>query len=169
MCDYSLHAFPNRLGVEGEELVVHRFGGASLGLASAVEVCAAAQCKRERAQNRKPWSWNAIKAWFLGRIESDPPVAAVCIPPGATLLLQDIPKRLQREFRIAEAEEVKFIEISADVNTYRDAIKFQNGAQTLLQALHEGQRAKVLSLGATEMEVPVFEEPATVRRAEFRA
>jgi hypothetical protein len=34
MCDYSLHVFPNRLASEGEELVVHRFGGTSLGLAS---------------------------------------------------------------------------------------------------------------------------------------
>ena len=34
MCDYSLTGIPNRLAVEGEELVVHRFRTGSLGLAS---------------------------------------------------------------------------------------------------------------------------------------
>ena len=32
MCDYSLAGIPNRLAVEGEQLVVHRFP-ASMGLA----------------------------------------------------------------------------------------------------------------------------------------
>jgi hypothetical protein len=34
MCDYSLAGVPNRLAVEGEELVVHRFPTGALGLAS---------------------------------------------------------------------------------------------------------------------------------------
>jgi hypothetical protein len=34
MCDYSLAGIPNRLAVEGEELVVHRFTMGPLGLAS---------------------------------------------------------------------------------------------------------------------------------------
>jgi len=34
MCDYSLACFPNRLAVEGEQLVVHRFQTGALGLAS---------------------------------------------------------------------------------------------------------------------------------------
>ena len=33
MCDYSLAHFPNRLAVEGEQLVVHRFATRTLGLA----------------------------------------------------------------------------------------------------------------------------------------
>jgi hypothetical protein len=34
MCDYSLAGIPNRLAVEGEELVVHPFPTGALGLAS---------------------------------------------------------------------------------------------------------------------------------------
>ena len=34
MCDYSLAGVPNRLAVEGEQLVVHRFSTGSVGLAS---------------------------------------------------------------------------------------------------------------------------------------
>lgn len=64
----------------------------------------------------------------------------------ARLLLKDIPKSLQRELGIGEVEEVKFVEISAEVNTYRDAVHFNNSRQLLLQALREGQRVTVLSL-----------------------
>jgi hypothetical protein len=32
MCDYSLAGVPNRLAVEGEQLVVHRFPTGSVGL-----------------------------------------------------------------------------------------------------------------------------------------
>jgi len=35
MCDYSLAHFPNRLAVEGEQLIVHRFDSGTLGLAPA--------------------------------------------------------------------------------------------------------------------------------------
>jgi hypothetical protein len=35
MCDYSLAHFPNRLAVEGEQLIVHRFDTLSIGLAPA--------------------------------------------------------------------------------------------------------------------------------------
>ena len=38
MCDYSLHTYPNRLAADGEELVVHRFGAGSLGLASPADL-----------------------------------------------------------------------------------------------------------------------------------
>jgi hypothetical protein len=34
MCDYSLLHFPNRLAVNGEELIVHRFSSGSIGLAA---------------------------------------------------------------------------------------------------------------------------------------
>jgi hypothetical protein len=38
MCDYSLCGIPNRLAIEGEELVVHRFRTGSLGLASPADL-----------------------------------------------------------------------------------------------------------------------------------
>src|SRR6266571_868147 len=65
MCDYYLAAVPNRLAVEGEQLVVHRFSTGSLGLASP---CSSLLSKE---------------------------TPAVCIPPGARLRLRDIPQALQ--------------------------------------------------------------------------
>lgn len=157
MCDYSLHAFPNRLAVEGEELVVHRFGGGSLGLASAADVFAA---KPQASAHRSSlWSWQNIKSWFEASTRPARPICAVCIPPGARLVLRDIPRGLQRELAIGAEEEVTFVETTANVNVYRDAVRFKNQTQVLLQALQEGQRARVISLDlAEEKAAPVRTE-----------
>lgn len=159
MCDYSLHVYPNRLAAEGEELVVHRFGGASLGLASPTDlrpVIRATQCKSASIFER-------IKNWFQAQQGPQRQFPAVCIPPGARLTLKDIPKSLQRELGVGEVEQVKFVEVSAEVNTYRDAVRFQNGRQILLQALREGQRVKVLALESVEVAEPSWMELRAAR------
>lgn len=151
MCDYSLHLFPNRLGVEGEELVVHRFGGASLGLASPSDLpVPKATCGQSR--------WAQFKNWFQRPLfEVDKAIPAVCVPPGARIILRDIPKSLQRELRVNEIEPVVFTQVSAEVNTYRDAIRFSNDRQILLQRLHEGQRITIVSLAALVEEETVID------------
>ena len=147
MCDYSLHVFPNRLAVNEEELVVHRFGGTSLGLASRLDLDLQVPPPKGHGS-----LWTRMKAWFEVQSRLNAPIPAVCVPPGARLLLRDIPKNLQRELGVGGFEEVDFTEISADVNTYRDALRFSNGRQVLLQALREGQRVTVLSLDPVENE-----------------
>ena len=166
MCDYSLHVYPNRLAVDGEELIVHRFGGASLGLASPSDLRPVIRASSCNTTAQKPWSWTAIKEWFKANRPQWQPeqrTPAVCVPPGARLLLKDIPKGLQRELGVGEEEEVKFVEISAEVNTYRDAIRFKNSRQLLLQALREGQRVSVLSLTPAEVEETALYEFRTTR------
>jgi hypothetical protein len=150
MCDYSLHTFPNRLAVDGEDLVVHRFAAGSLGLASPADLAPPIP-----AASAKSWSWSRIKSWLQGyssRWEAQSRIPAVCVPPGARLVVRDIPKSLQREAGVRETEEVVFVEITAEVNAYRDAIRFQNCRQVLLQELREGQRVRVLSTGVQELE-----------------
>ena len=120
MCDYSLAGIPSRLGVEGEELVVHRFTTGTLGLASP----------------KTP----------LSRLWSEKATTAVCIPPGARLFLRDIPAGLRQEFGVRDSEEVTFVQQSAEVYMYRDAVRFQNGREILLQRLRCGQRVDVLDL-----------------------
>jgi hypothetical protein len=150
MCDYSLHTYPNRLATDGENLVVHRFGAGSLGLASPADLAPViSACTTQGSY------WSQVKAWFLGRNprwEAEKRVPAVCIPPGARLVLWDIPKSLQRELGVSEIEEVQFIETTAEVNTYRDAVRFKNCRHALLQQLREGQRVQVLSVGVEEFE-----------------
>lgn len=78
------------------------------------------------------------------------PVPAVCIPPGARLRLQDIPQRIQTDLGVGPVEEVTFTQITAAINTYRDAVRFANTREMRLQELREGQRVRVLDLSAAE-------------------
>jgi hypothetical protein len=139
MCDYSLAHFPNRLAAEGEELVVHRFNTGTLGLAPA---CSS-----------------------LRQVFSPDSTPAVCVPPGARLLLRDIPERIQQALNVGSVEEVTFVEQSADVFRYRDAVRFANGRETLLQHLACGQSVLVLRLDAAESEVGESESIAVLGQA----
>jgi hypothetical protein len=144
MCDYSLMAVPNRLAREGEELVAHRFPTGSLGLASPADLKRAID---PPAPARKSF-WRAVVEFF--NPPKSEPVPAVCIPPGARLELQDISVRLQQELDVSAVERVTFTQISAAVNSYRDAVRFGNGREVRLQELREGQRVRVLDLSAAE-------------------
>jgi len=158
MCDYSLMAVPNRLAQEKEELVVHRFPTGSLGLASPGDI----QRLKEPQPVAKRSFWCAMRDFF------SPPkaagVAAVCIPPGARLHIQDIPVRIQQEMCVGCAEDVVFTQLTAAVNSYRDAIRFPNGREVRLQELREGQRVTVLDLSMAE---DLDLEKLRVERAEF--
>jgi hypothetical protein len=115
-----------------------------LGLASAVDLKRATE---PQPSCRKPF-WRRVAEFF------DPPrtepVPAVCIPPGARLQLQDISTRLQQDFSVGPCEEVTFTQISAAVNSYRDAVRFRNGREVRLQELREGQRVRVLDLSVAD-------------------
>jgi hypothetical protein len=146
MCDYSLAVLPNRLAVRGEELVVYRFPTASKGLAAPADLRAAEQ-PLEPAPRKS--LWKRFKDFF----DASPHfsnVAAVCVPPGAHLLLKNISADLQRQWRVQDHASVFFVQASAAENTYRDAIQFPDGRQVLLQNLREGMLVQVLSLGGIE-------------------
>ncbi len=152
MCDYSLMAIPNRLARDGEELVAHRFPTGSMGLAAPADLRRVA----DPAPAGSPGFWSAVKNFF-----SPPkvdPVPAVCIPPGARLMLQDISTRMQNDLGVSPAEEVTFTQLTAAVNSYRDAVRFMNGREVRLQELREGQRVKVLDLSFAEPYQPLVEE-----------
>jgi hypothetical protein len=123
MCDYSLAGIRNRLAVEGEQLVVQRFSTGAQGLASPT--------------TRRAWLWFAKEC-------------AVCVPPGARLLLRDIPQGLQRQFGLGAIEEVTFVQLSTTAYQYRDAVRFKNGREALLQKLPCGQQVDVLCLSSDD-------------------
>ncbi len=141
MCDYSLAGLPNRLAVEGEELVLFRFPTDSIGLAPVDQVPG----RLDAGPSGGSW-WRRMKRLFAPACECGT-VTAVCIPPGASLLLMEIPPSVQRRWGLKQEETAIFVQTSAEVNTYRDALHFQNGRETLLQNLPEGLRLKVVSLG----------------------
>jgi hypothetical protein len=145
MCDYSLHGLPNRLALEGEKLVAHRFSTGAMGLTSPAELSRAMTFKRNFGGES---FWSLVKAALLP--PAPPQVAAVCVPPGARLRISDIPVNLQHNLGIGPEEIATFTQTSAVPNTYHDAVQFPNGSQILLQVLKEGQRVRVLSLASNE-------------------
>jgi hypothetical protein len=86
----------------------------------------------------------------LFSVETGPSATAACIPPGARLSLQDIPERLQREFDVGPNEEVTFTQLTAQPYAYRDAVRFDNGREVLLQKFEPGQRIVMLCLALAE-------------------
>ena len=155
MCDYSLHAIPNRLAVEGEQLVTHRFPTSSIGLASPADLERANRARHAATEPGRSW-WAAIKTWMNPPPLRTERVPAVCIPPGARLKIPEVPLDLQRELGAGRSEEVVFVELSASAYRYRDGLRFGNGREILLQYLDEGIRMEVLSLEAAE---PLAEPP----------
>jgi hypothetical protein len=153
MCDYSLMMVPNRLAIEGEELVAHRFQSGSLGLVSCFDY--------DSWSSQRPKSiWQKFKAWCQSDGE---PTPVVCIPPGARLRLEGLPEVLKEQFNLASSEEATFTELSAEVNRHRDALCFDNSAIALLELLPEGQRMKVLRLSSEEDVKPNLDRFRVVR------
>src|SRR5580698_3802494 len=147
MCDYSLCGLPTRLAAEGEELVVHKFSTGSMGMASPADFPVI-----EVNIPPKKGFWNAIRRFFEPT-EIVPSVPAICIPPGARLILHDIPRPLRERCGFGEIEGVVFTQLDVEENHYRDAVRFANGIQLRLQELHQGMRVEVLSLAAVEAEI----------------
>lgn len=133
MCDYSLAGVHTRLAEAGDRLAVHRFPSGSLGMVSL----------RRR--------WREILFPSL--------TVAVCIPPGARLLLEEVPTAIQHQFGVSETEEVVFTQRTWEAYVHRDSVRFASGAEVSLQQLRCGQHATVLSLGPEE---PV-DTPETAR------
>jgi hypothetical protein len=99
MCDYSLTGLRTRLAVEGEELVLYRFPTGSIGLTSPAEL---------EAHRKEFRGWQR-------RFDPREVPCAVCIPPGACLLLHDIPDHLQKQLGVGVVENVVFTQRSAEV------------------------------------------------------
>lgn len=149
MCDYSLMGVPNRLACEGEDLVVCKFRTGSHGLTP--------ETSGTNTETRSEGFRSVVKRLF-GPLE--PEKVAVCIPPGARLLLGDISENVQKCFGVGATEEVTFTQLTATPYRYRDAVRFKSGREILLQQLNQGQRVRVLALSLVEEPVRSIWEPA---------
>src|ERR1035437_6999535 len=157
MCDYSLGGLPNRLAVDGEELIVHRFSTHSIGLASPADL----QTKTREERQRDQSLWHRIKSSFTPASDCLP-VRAVCVPPGARLVLKSIPMDLRCKWSVGADESVFFMQTSTEVNTYRDALHFRTGRQVLLQDLASRTEVKCIAIGI-HLGTGLHEEYAFVR------
>jgi len=139
--------------------VVHRFRSGAKGLASVSDLRRVSLALTVRRK-----SLRSLLSEFCSRVgeivaapNGSKSVPAVCIPPGARLLLRDIPERLQDQVGIRQVEEVTFTQITSSEFSYRDAVRFRNGIETILQQLQEGQRVRVLNLSLADTASPELE------------
>src|SRR5260370_18542835 len=103
MCDYSLMSIPNRLAVEGEDVVTYRFHSGSIGFASESDVRRMAGSNDPRARGH----WLSPKSYSTNSPLAEP-VCAVCLPPGARLLLLVNPAQLQHNPEVSSSGGVSF-------------------------------------------------------------
>jgi hypothetical protein len=141
MCDYSLMMVPNRLAIEGEELVAHRFQSGTTGFVSSSDF------STWNAERRSKSIWQRLTACFASTTE---PAPVVCIPPGARLRVEAAPESLSARSHSGSCELATFAQLSAEANQHRDALCFDDGAIVRLAMLAEGQRVRVLRLSSIE-------------------
>jgi hypothetical protein len=113
-----------------------------MGLASMADLHVCEEIKK--AIPRQTF-WQKVQAFFEQPSQVAAP-PAVCIPPGARLIVRNIPGDLQRRFHVNQEEAVVFTQITSEFNSYRDAIRFPGGCEVRLQDLREGMPVQVLSL-----------------------
>jgi len=152
MCDYSLMMVPNRLAIEGEELVAHRFQSGTTGLVSCSDF------KIWQAERRSKSIWQRLRNCFSSVPD---PTPVVCIPPGARLRLDQLSGFPKEQFNLGFSELATFTQLSAEANQHRDALCCDNGAVVRLAMLAEGQKVKVLRLSSFEETEP---QPETAQR-----
>ena len=85
---------------------------------------------------------------------------AVCIPADAHLRLEGIGEAIQQTYAVGPAEDVVMIRMDGTAFAHRDAVRFANGREVLLQCLNAGVAATVLDFMQDLAEIP----KAAVRR-----
>jgi len=90
--------------------------------------------------------------------------SAVCIPAESKLLLEGIGETAQKEHGVGAVEEAVLTRL--DGGLYKDAVRFSNGAEVLLQRLNCGLSVMVLTYGA-ELGEPSHSDAVAVRELEL--
>jgi hypothetical protein len=70
---------------------------------------------------------------------------AVCMPADAHLRLEGIGETVQRAFAVGPAEEVVMARLDGRGHVHRDAVRFSNGREVLLQSLNAGITAELIA------------------------
>ena len=70
---------------------------------------------------------------------------AVCMPADAHLRLEGIGETVQRAFDVGPVEEVVMIRFEVIAHAHRDAVRFANGKEVLLQRLNAGITTEMVS------------------------
>jgi hypothetical protein len=98
---------------------------------------------------------------FVGKHDCE---TAVCMPAGAHLILAGIGEAVQRSFAVGPIEQVVMTRLNVlGVHAHRDAVRFANGKEVLLQSLNAGATAVVVTFASDATEAPATaERPAAL-------
>lgn len=160
--DHSLIKLHNRVAIEGEELVAHKFRNGSVGMVARSDFChwrtagpSEPQKDLAASEGSVNGPWQSIKNFFLEFLTFygfiDPvaqesmgePGPLVAIPPEALLRVFGVSPDLRRDCHLGAFEDALFTEMWR-FGHRQDALCFGNGVIVPLQLLREGQMVKVL-------------------------
>jgi len=78
---------------------------------------------------------------------------AVCMPADARLTLAGIGETVQRSFGVRPVEEVVMTRLDVTGHAHRDAVRFANGKEVLLQSLNAGITAEMAAFPSDLTEI----------------
>ena len=90
------------------------------------------------ATQEEQYTLHRFPSGTMGFVAGTDCETAVCMPAGAKLSLEGINETVQRAFSIGAAEEVTMTRLEVTGHAHRDAVRFGNGREVLLQSLNAG-------------------------------
>ena len=90
------------------------------------------------AAQEEQYTLHRFPSGTMGFVAGTDCETAVCMPAGARLSLEGINETVQRAFSIGPAEEVAMTRLEVTGHAHRDAVRFGNGREVLLQSLNAG-------------------------------
>lgn len=96
------------------------------------------------ATTEEPYTLHRFPSGTLGFVAGSDCETAVCMPAGARLQLEGLSEIVQRSFGVAPLEEVVMGRLDVTGHAHRDAVRFANGQQVLLQSLNAGVTCRLM-------------------------
>ena len=90
------------------------------------------------AAQEEQYTLHRFPSGTMGFVAGTDCETAVCMPAGARLSLEGISETVQRAFSIGPGEEVTMTRLEVTGHAHRDAVRFGNGREVLLQSLNAG-------------------------------
>jgi len=90
------------------------------------------------AAQEEQYTLHRFPSGTMGFVAGTDCETAVCMPAGARLSLEGINETVQRAFSIGPREEVTMTRLEVTGHAHRDAVRFGNGREVLLQSLNAG-------------------------------
>lgn len=90
------------------------------------------------AAQEEQYTLHRFPSGTMGFVAGTDCETAVCMPAGARLSLEGINETVRRAFSIGPAEEVTMTRLEVTGHAHRDAVRFGNGREVLLQSLNAG-------------------------------